>query len=390
MDLLDGFLLAMILLAAASGYRRGAMLQIFIYGGLLLGLAVGTLLAPRLATLVSGASAQAAVALGTLLGLVVIGDALGWLIGKRLWVATRGSRFGVADSVTGSLVAVTALLIATWFLGVNLATGPSRPLAHQIRGSAIIRAIDAVLPAPPSLLEEIRRFLNHYGFPEVFAGLPPPPGGPVDEPSQRQARQAFERAAGSTVRVIGTACGRVQEGSGFVVAPSYIVTNAHVVAGEESTTVQRQNGGSLPATPVLFDPRLDIAILRVSRTPGPVLTFAQGEVDRGARGAVVGYPQGGALTGEAAANRRVVKAVGRDIYGHGTVTRQIYEIQSIVRPGNSGGPFILVGGRVAGVVFASSTTDPDLGYAITSDEVRPDVRSGIARTERVSTGGCAE
>jgi S1-C subfamily serine protease len=151
--------------------------------------------------------------------------------------------------------------------------------------------------------------------------------------------------------------------------------------------VQAQNGASKHATVVLFDPRLDVAVLRVAATP-PELPIIDSEAPRGARGAVVGYPGGGDLTGVAAANRRLLHAVGRDIYGNGTVVRDIYELQAVVRPGNSGGPFIMLNGRVAGLVFAASTTDPDIGYAITSEEIRPDLDQGIGSTRPVSTGGC--
>ena len=130
-------------------------------------------------------------------------------------------------------------------------------------------------------------------------------------------------------------------------------------------------------------------MLRVSSQPGPVLKLLPREVARGAVGAVVGYPGGGTLRGVAAANRRVLDAVGKDIYGRHTVSRDIYELQAIVRPGNSGGPFILVNGRVAGVVFAASTTDRGIGYALTSTEARPDINAGVGRSRVVSTGPCA-
>src|SRR5207249_11879855 len=113
------------------------------------------------------------------------------------------------------------------------------------------------------------------------------------------------------------------------------------------------------------------------------------EVPRGAVGAVVGYPGGGSLTGVAAANRRVLHAVGRDIYGKGNVERDIYELQAVVRPGNSGGPFVLASGKVAGVVFAASTTDPTVGYAIASTEVISKVKEADGRRQAVSTEGCA-
>jgi len=386
-DVLDVVLILLIALAAFSGYRRGAVLQVLTFGGMLLGLLVGAIVAPQLATLFTDPTTQAVVALVGFLAFAAIGDVLGWMVGAKVWVAARRSRMASVDAAGGSVFAVVALLLAVWFVGLNLTSGPWPPLSREIRRSAIIRSLDTALPEPPSLLGQVRRFLNDFGFPEVFAGLPPAPGGPVKGPTNAQANRAFRDAADSTLKVVGQACGRIQEGSGFVVAPGYVITNAHVVAGVRSPQVQVQNGGSRPAVPVLFDSRLDVAILHISSTPPP-LPLVDQEIGRGARGAVVGYPGGGALAGVAAANRRVLHAVGRDIYGNGSVVRDIYELQAVVRPGNSGGPFILVNGRVAGLVFAASTTDRGIGYAITTTEISDDVREGTRSTAEVGTGGC--
>jgi S1-C subfamily serine protease len=390
LDLLDLFLIAIIVLAAFSGFRRGAVLQILTFGGLLVGLLVGAAVAPSFAKLAKDPSTQALIALISFLAIAAVGDGVGWMIGSRLYAVARTSRFGALDAAGGSVVAVVAVALAIWFVGLNLAAGPFPSLARQIRGSAVVRGLDHILPPPPSLLAQVRRFLDRFGFPEVFAGLPPAPGGAVRGPSQTQANRAFQKAARSTVRVVGRGCGGIQEGSGFVVSPHYVVTNAHVVAGVSNPQVQIQNGGNgQPGVPVLFDPRVDIAVLRVANQPGPVLRLLPHEVARGAVGAVVGYPGGGTLTGVAAANRRVLDAVGKDVYGRHTVTRGIYELQAKVHPGNSGGPFILVNGNVAGLVFAASTTDPGIGYAITSTEARPDVNSGVGESRSVSTGPCA-
>ena len=389
MDVLDLFLIALIVLAALTGFRRGALLQVLTFGGLLLGLLVGATLAPDFAKLSTRPGTQAIIALISFLAIAAVGDALGWMVGSRLYAVARTSRLAGVDAAGGSLVAVVAVLLAIWFVGLNLAAGPFPALSRQIRASAVIRGIDRVLPPPPSLLEQVRRFLNKFGFPDVFIGIPPAPSGPVKGPTQAQAGRALFDARRSTVRIEGQACGGIQEGSGFVVAPHYVVTNAHVVAGVRRPQVQVQNGGSQLARPVLFDPRVDIAVLEVPRSPGPALPLARREVARGAVGAVVGYPGGGSLRGVAAANRRVLHAVGRDIYGKTSVARDIYELQAKVRPGNSGGPFILPSGRVAGIVFAASTTDPGIGYAITSTEARGDLSHGVGATATVSTGACA-
>jgi S1-C subfamily serine protease len=388
-NLLDLVIVLLVVLAAFNGYRRGASLQLSTYAGLLLGLLIGAVLAPHFAALVSSPLVQAGVALLVLVTFAAIGDGVGWLIGSRIWAMARRSALGVIDAVAGSVVAVIAGLLAIWFLAFNLVAGPLPAVSREINGSAIIRNLDHILPQPPSLLAEARQFFNRFGFPEVFANIPPAPAGPVRAPTNKEVRKAVRRAAPSTVKVVGEACGAIQEGSGFVAAPHYVITNAHVVAGVRDPEVQVQNGGSQHAVAVLFDPKLDIAILHVDGGLGPALEMDPKDESRGLPGVVLGYPEGGGLTASTAAIRRELDAIGRDIYGHATVERNVYELQAVVRPGNSGGPFVETDGTVAGVVFAASTTDPQVGYAISSPEVIPELDKSRGRTAGVSTGSCA-
>ncbi len=388
MNVLDALVAAIFILSVITGFRRGAALQVVTYTGLIIGLIIGALVAPRLATLADDPFAQATIALLALLLFAAIGDAIGWLIGRKVWIAARQSRLGRVDAGAGSVVAGAAALITVWFLAFNLVQGPFPIVSEQIRGSVIVRGLDAVLPRPPSLLAQVRTFFDQFGFPEVFAGLPPAPAGPVEEPTQAQASTAFDAADQSTVRIVGQACDRIQEGSGFVVERNHVVTNAHVVAGVANPEVQLQGGGEFPATTVLFNDDLDLAVLRLTESPAPALAFVPDTLGRGTPGAVLGFPGGGPLRGNDAAIRRSMPAVGRDIYGEDSVTRQVYELQTIVEPGNSGGPFVTVDGDVAGVVFAASTTSDGVGYAITSEEAIPEVRRAIESDAKVPTGPC--
>ena len=388
MNLLDVLLAVLLLLAGLSGYRRGLALQAFGFGGLLLGLLVGALLAPLLAGMVDGPALQAGIVAAVLLSLGAAGNAIGWLLGARVRERTHGTRLGSVDAVGGSAVAVIASLLAIWFLALNLATGPFPTVASQIRGSAIVRSLDAALPAPPSLLAQVRQFFNSLGFPDVFTGIPPVPADPVQPPSQVEARAAVEAGASSTVRIIGRACETIQEGSAFVVADGYVLTNAHVVAGVAEPQVQAPGVGSEPATTVLFDPELDLALLLIEETTGPPLPLAAEAIERGAAGAVLGYPGGGPLDAHRAAVLRTFEAVGRDIYGRGEVERSVIELQTRIRPGNSGGPFVLADGRVGGLVFAASTGDEDVGYAIAASELEEALAGAIGDTLEVDTGPC--
>ncbi len=389
LNVLDLLLLVIVLVAGYTGYRRGLTLQAFGFGGLLIGLAIGALLAPVVAGAFDSPAARAGVLVLVVLAIAAVGNAAGWFLGMRARAKTS-SRFGRADAVAGSAVAVVASLLAIWFLALNLANGPFPGLSAEIRDSAIVRGLDAALPEPPSLLAQARRLFNRFGFPDVFSGIPPLPAEPVHPPSQEQARAAADAAAASTVQVLGNACDLIQEGSGFVASDGYVVTNAHVVAGVDDPEIRTGAGGEEPADTVLFDPDLDIAVLHVGSTPGPPLRLATEPVDRGAPGAVLGYPGGGPLKAQRAAVRRSFDAVGRDIYSRNQVERLVVELQTLVRPGNSGGPFVLANGRVGGVVFAASSGDEDVGYAIAASEVDEALRDAVGRTSEVDTGPCID
>lgn len=380
-------LFVLLAVAAYTGYRRGFTLQAFGFGGLLIGLVVGALVAPLLAGGVDSPAVRAGVVALVVLAIAAVGNAAGWFVGMRARTRTS-SKFGQADAVAGSAVALVASLLAIWFLALNLANGPFPGLSAEIRGSAVVRGLDAALPEPPSLLAQVRRLFNRFGFPDVFSGIPPLPADPVDPPSQAQARAAVDAAASSTVQVLGNACDLIQEGSGFVAADGYVVTNAHVVAGVDDPEIRSAGGGDEPADTVMFDPNLDIAVLHVDGTPGPPLPLATEPLEPGSPGAVLGYPGGGPLSAHRAAVRRMFDAVGRDIYGRDQVERFVVELQTLVRPGNSGGPFVLADGRVGGVVFAASSSEEDVGYAISAGEVDDALTNAVGRTTEVDTGPC--
>ena len=206
-------------------------------------------------------------------------------------------------------------------------------------------------------------------------------------PSASFAGSVAAPAEASTVKILGQACGYLQEGSGFVAAPGLVVTNAHVVAGEPSTTVVVQ-GATYGATVVLFTPTFDLAVLRTDAPLGPPLTLDPGTVVHGDKGAIVGYPQNGALTVTPAAVDGVITAQGRNIYNQGTVSRQVYQVDANVQPGNSGGPLLGSNGQVVGVVFSRSTVYTDVGYALTSPGVLTRVDQARSRTSSASTGNC--
>jgi hypothetical protein len=324
--------------------------------------------------------------LGAVLVLIIggsLGSSIGFAAGQPLrHRILREHIHSLTDSIAGAGLSAVAVLIMCWFLGVTFSNGPSPDLAVLLQRSTVLHALDSVAPRPPGFLTRVQNILANVSFPPVFAGLEPTLPGALPIPSSVDT-PAIRDAAGVTVKVIGSGCGGLVTGSGFPIGGGMVVTNAHVVSGTTDHRIQTPDGQVYPATVVYFDPEVDVAMLSAPGYNGAALTFAHG--DRGTTGAVIGYPGGGPERVEPAVVDGAVNAEGRDIYNSNLVTRQIFVIQSHVRPGNSGGPLVDTEGRVLGIVFATSATDPQQAYALTDDEVARDVAQGRTRTNPVDT-----
>jgi len=392
MSILDVFLVAMLVLTALGGYRRGALQQVFGLIGVAVGVTAGVLLGPSIGEGANEPLTRVAIVLGVVVVAAFAGNILGYLIASKVRrrLEPRGAG-ATADSVVGVGVSIVAMLLAVWFLALNLANGPFPTVARGIRDSRIVGAMADALPAPPPLVPQLERFADVLGFPDVFIGLPSS-GEPAAPPSSATVRAATDAASASTVQIFGRGCseGLLNEGSGFVAAQGIVVTNAHVVAGVDDVNVQTQDGTPFPdAVVVAFEPELDLAVIRVSDLTSPALPLATEDLPRGTGGAVLGYPGAGELTVVPAAVRRLFEPVGRDIYGRGEVQRRLYELDAVVRGGNSGGPFVLPDGRVAGVVFANSVIDDEVGYAIAASQIRPVVAASLDLSAPTGVGACA-
>jgi S1-C subfamily serine protease len=387
MNVVDIVLLVVVAIAAIQGLRLGATLLVLTLGGFLIGLWVGARLASVTATWVHTSTARTVVALATMVGVAMLVSLLGRIIGARLFRRVHRSKLGAVDSGLGVAVAVVASLLAVWLIASTLANSSYVQLNAAISSSAIMRSLDTVLPAPPSVFSRVQAFLTSEGFPSVFAQLAPASAGPVPVPASSEVAAAVAAAGPSTVKIVGSGCGDIQEGSGFVVAPGLVVTNAHVVAGIAHPTVV-DSAGVYQTTVELFDPSYDLAVLRVQGLPEQPLHLDPNVVSRGTTGAVLGFPGGGPFTAVAAGVMAEFSAEGRDIYGQGLTVRDVYEVQAVVRPGNSGGPLVESNGEVVGVVFSRSTTNGDIGYALTSPGVLARVNQAELATRAVGTGGC--
>jgi S1-C subfamily serine protease len=318
-----------------------------------------------------------------------LGQAAGYLLGHRFgWMAMQ-ARLGSVDSGLGAIFGAALTLVAAWLIAAMLIQGPSRPVSRAIQGSRTIDYLNKLLPRPPDVLAYVRHYLNTSGFPQVFAGIPPPIGERVKLPRNEVAQRAAAAADNSTVQIIVPACGGTQLGSGWVAAPGRVVTNAHVVAGGDTVTVADLSGAQHQGNVVLFDDKTDIAVIAAETLDAPALDLETAAQNRGADGATLGYPGGrGRLVSHRAAVQASYEASGYDIYGRSRANRSVYELRAPVRQGDSGGPFVLPNGDVAGVVFAASTTHSDTGYALTGEEVSDEVENGVARSQPARTGRC--
>jgi S1-C subfamily serine protease len=326
-----------------------------------------------------------------------LGSSLGYGLGEPIRVRIlRATQRGELDNITGALFSMLAVLAVSWFLGLSFSRGPSPAVAQLIQRSAILRFLDGFGARPPGFLAGVEQVLAGVSFPTTFAGLEPILGAPPPLPAQVDTPGvAKARAATVEIQSIGVGCNGIITGSGFPIRSNQVLTNAHVVAGTRGTIVILPDGRHRPATVVLFDPAIDVAILSV---PGLTLTpLPAGRADRGTQGAAIGYPGGQSLTVSPAVVDQTINAQGRDIYNESLVTRQIFVIESTtatggpgVQPGNSGGPLVDLDGNVLGVIFAASTTDATRAYALTDLAVAPDEQAAAGRSGPVDVGNrCA-
>jgi S1-C subfamily serine protease len=385
----DVLLIGLMLLAAVHGLRLGALIQLLTFGGFWLGMLLGTLLWVPALSFIHTEDVRAVLTVGVVLLTACGLGLIGRVVGTYSNVTLRRYHLGHIDSALGVMVAVVAVLLSSWLVA-NVVSSPNSRftwLSSAVARSDIIHSVDRLLPQVPSVFGDLQNFLNEQGFPQVFSTLTPPTPGDVSTPTDAATQSLAEPAVASTIKVLGTACGNEQEGSAFVVGRGLVATNAHVVAGEPSTQLII-NGNSYNATVVLFDPNFDLAILRTKAPLGPVLFIDPSDVPRGTQAAFLGYPEDGPLSIGSAGVTADVTALGRDIYNQGAVTRDVYALDATVRPGNSGGPLVISGGEVIGVVFSRSTVYPDVGYALTSPGVLARVHEAQARQAGVSTGKC--
>jgi S1-C subfamily serine protease len=378
---IDWIIVALTLTTAVAGYFQG-----FVVGAATLaGFAGGLFVGARIGQAIVSAGSESPYAplfglMGALIGGMLFGsvlEALGYGLRRKL----SGPSLGLVDGLAGAVLSAAVALGLVWLAGaVALQAPQSRGLRDDIQRSSILRTLNGALPPSGPILNALARF---DPFPSID-------GPPVDLPAPRAAIARdpdVRRAASGVVKIQGTACGLGIEGSGWIAREGVVVTNAHVVAGQDDTTAQLGGDGPrLSARVVVFDPHDDIAILRVAGLGGRALPIAS-QSRSGASGAVLGFPENGPYdvrAGRVGATREVLT---QDAYGRGPVRRAIVTLRGTVRPGNSGGPLVDARGRVAATVFAATRGGTPGGYGVPNSVVERDLRQ--AGDGAVSTGPCA-
>lgn len=380
MTVLDWAIVAFTLALGLWGYRQGLIVGTLTLLGFALGAFAGSRVGPLLLNQGSESPyAPLCAALGALIAGALVAVALESLaLGLRLRLIGGRGALHRADGAGGAaLIAAVALGLVWVFGAVALHAPGTAQLRADVQGSLILRSLNEVLPPSGAIL----RALDRVDPAPSIVG----PAAPVAAPDPQVVADPDVTAAGaSVVRVLGTACGLGIEGSGWVAAPGLVVTNAHVVAGEDDTTVTTQGGASLEATPVHYDPENDLAVLRVDAEL-PALPVVP-EPQSGASAAVLGYPENGPYSIAPARLGETRETIGEDSYGQGPVRRPIASLRGTVRSGNSGGPIVDARGRVLGTVFAATTTGSPGGFAVPNEIVETALEE---TSPSVDTGPCA-
>ncbi|SFR15788.1 Colicin V production protein [Lentzea waywayandensis] len=394
MNWVDLLVLGLAAIAAVSGARQGMVVALPAFVGVLVGLILGTQIAPLLVSQFENVVTKVVFAVGVVVLLVALGETIGVYIGRTIKARVNASPLRGADNALGAIVQGFVVFIVAWMIALPLTSVVGLPdLTSSLKQSVILGKVDQTMPQAARVLSgDLQKLFDVSGFPAAMDPFNRTPLKEVEPPNTQLADSPVaKRLQASVLKVRGRApsCSRALEGTGFVIAPERVMTNAHVVAGTNEVTVE-VGRGQFDATVVSYDPRTDIAVLAVPDLEATPLQFRSDEVQPGEDGIVLGYPLDGPYKSSPARVReRIPLLRGPDIYDAQTVTRDVYTVRAEVRSGNSGGPLVDPNGRVMGVVFGAAVDDPETGFVLTAQQVQAMVQKAPTLTKRASTQGCA-
>jgi S1-C subfamily serine protease len=391
MNIVDLIVILLVIAAAISGFRQGLITAMFTLITAIAGAIAAIRLAPLLMELVDDPTAKIAIGIACVVVGVGIGEVAGSTVGKAISQRVSWRPAQAVDRTLGLFGYSIAVLIVIWLIAVPLASVPVPWLSSAIRGSAVLGQVDEVMPTEAQdISTRLREVFNDSGFPAILDPLAPTPNTSVDPPDPEAASTPQVAAAAQSilkVRAVAESCARRMEGTGFVIGPGKVMTNAHVVAGSDRAVVEA-DGTTLEGTVVLYDAQRDLAVLDVPDLTAPALQFAAQGAEAGSDAIVAGYPLDGPYTLTPARVRAMIQLRGPNIYSDSTVTREVYTLRAEVRPGNSGGPLLAPDGTVLGVIFGAAIDEADVGFALTADEVAPVVEAGLTDDSAASTQAC--
>lgn len=392
MNWVDVLVVLLALVAGVSGARHGLVTALFSFIGVLLGAVIGLKVAPLVLERLGDTALRVGVGSGIVVLFVVLGETFGVWAGRELRNRINAARLTGVDNVFGAVVQTLAAFVVAWLVALPFTAAQGMPgLAAPLNNSKVLRAVNALMPpALHALPDDLHRILGDSGFPDAlapFSGTPLAQTAPPD--SALTSSQVVRDVKGSVVKIHGLApsCSRSLEGTGFVIAPHRVLTNAHVVAGTDQVVIDTDSG-NLHATVVLYDPSRDVAVLSVPSLEAGALSFAQEPAQPDSDVIALGYPLDGSYTAAAGRVRQEINLRGPNIYDSETVQRDVYTVRATVQSGNSGGPLIDSQGQVEGVVFGAAVDDSETGYVLTDAEVAPDIRASAGLTAAVSTQNC--
>ena len=366
MNWVDVLIVAIAIVAAIRGWFQGAIRQVLGWIGLIAGFYVGLAISPSLSTKIAHSSWRPVFALLIVVVAAYAGHLLGHLLGASIRRTVKLVKLGLVDSVAGVVIGVAGALVTVWLVAALLVATSWSAAATGIQGSRIIKALDSALPTVPTAEARLQSLLHTVNFPSVFTSIVSPTIPSSGSAPKLGKNTLSPRSPNQVLKVLAIGCPATHEGTGFLVTPQLVVTNAHVVAGATSVTV-----GGVPAHVALFDPVNDVAILRVAMSARP-LTFVASSPSSGSYAEVIGFPLDGQRTISPSIVSGEITAQSRDIYDRQTFTRTVLVVYANIEPGNSGSP-VMVHGAVAGVVFSKSLSQGETAYAIPAATVQSDV-----------------
>lgn len=386
-------LIADLIIAFAScvtfffGWRQGAFASVLSAVGVVSGIVLSVALLPLVSNYTANPTLTLLLGIGVMVLIAGIGNLLGGLAGSRLRQSIRTRTAMTVDSLLGAVFQVFALLLVVWFVATPLVGRVTGPVGEGLSNSRVLTAVDQLTPPViDNLPARLAATLSESGLPPLvspFTGAREvePPSILIDDTAM------VDRVRPSVVYVLADApqCSRRLMGSGFVISPDTILTNAHVVAGTDTVHVETVNG-TVEATVVFYDPDTDLAVLHSAGLDLPALQWAEDAASTGDDAVVMGFPEGGPFEARPVRIRDKIIVNGPNIYATTRVDREAYSLRGTIRHGNSGGPLLTTDGDVLGVIFGTAVDESETGYALSADEVISTI--GEFSTAAVDTGAC--